>query len=133
MSAMSNYLEKKLLDHSLGKAAFTMPTTVYLALFTADPGETGSLTAEVSGGGYARQAITATMSAAGTTTGQSANGSAITFGPSNADWGTISHVAIIDAQTGGNVLYYGPLAVARTLVNGDSFQLAANQLTVTLA
>jgi hypothetical protein len=42
MSQMTDYLEKKLLDHTLGKAAYTMPTTVYLALFTADPGDTGS-------------------------------------------------------------------------------------------
>ncbi|WP_377846978.1 hypothetical protein [Bosea sp. UC22_33] len=59
----SDYLEKKLLDHSLGVAAYTMPGTVYLALFTADPGEAGPGT-EVSGNGYARQSTAFAAAAA---------------------------------------------------------------------
>lgn len=132
MAAMTNYLEKRLLDHTLGKTAFSMPT-VHLALFTADPGEAGALTNEVSAGGYARRPLTASMAAADTTAGTSSNTAAITFGPATADWGSITHVAVMDASTGGNALLYGALAVSKVINNGDSLQVAAGQLTLTFA
>ncbi|WP_058602327.1 phage tail fiber protein [Aureimonas ureilytica] len=133
MSAMTNYLEKKLLDHTLGKAAYTMPTNVYLALFTADPGETGSLSAEVSAGGYARYGITPGMAAADASAGTSSNTAAVTFGPASADWGTITHIAVMDAASGGNMLLYGALAVSKVINSGDSLQFAVGQLTITFA
>ena len=59
MSAFSDYYENKILDHMIRGQAFTVPTTVYLALFTANTGlEGNSPSAEVSGGAYARVAIT---------------------------------------------------------------------------
>lgn len=133
MTAMSNYLEKKLLDHVLGLASYAMPATVYLALFTADPGETGSLTAEIAKTGYARQNATSAMGATNATTGVSLNANVITFGPATEDWGVVTHVAFMDAPTGGNVLLYGILSSSRNIQNGDSFQFAANQLSVTFA
>jgi hypothetical protein len=135
MSAMSNFLEKKLLDHTLGLAAWTMPTTVFVALFTGDPGETGSLAAEVSvtSTGYARQDGTTAMGATNATTGISLNEDVITFGPASADWGVITHMAICDAPTGGNVLLFGALNSSRNIQTGDSFQFAASQLSITFA
>lgn len=135
MSQMTDYLEKKLLDHTLGKAAYTMPATVYLALFTADPTDTGSLAAEVSvtSTGYARQAITAAMPAASATGGQSANTTAITFGPASAAWGTITHLGICDASTGGNMLLFAALTASKTIASADSLQFAIGQFTVTFA
>lgn len=135
MSAMSNYLEKKLLDHTLGLASYTMPTTVYFALFTADPGETGSLAAEVSftSTGYTRQNVTTAMGPTNATTGVSLNTGVITHGPALLDWGNITHGAIMDAATGGNVLLYGALNSARNIQVGDSFQFAASQLSTTFA
>lgn len=132
---MTDYTEKKLLDHLLGKAAYTMPTTVYLALFTADPTDTGSLTNEVSAtnSGYARQAVTASMSATNATTGVSSNSNVIGFGPATADWGTITHVGFMDAPTGGNMLLTGAMTSARTIQNGDAVQMAAQQLSVTFS
>jgi hypothetical protein len=135
MSQMTDYLEKKLLDHTLGKAAYTMPTTVYLALFISDPGDTGSQVGEVSASstGYARQPITSVMSATGATSGQSTNGSAITFGPATVDWGTVTHTAVLDASSGGNMLLYGPLSSVRTIQSGDSLQYATSQFSITFA
>ncbi|WP_058599010.1 phage tail fiber protein [Aureimonas ureilytica] len=133
MSAMTNYLEKKLLDHVIGKTAYPMPNPVYLALFTADPGEAGSLTAEVSAGGYARQAITDKLSQADASAGTTSNTGAVTFGPASADWGTITHVGVMDAANGGNMLLYGALAVSKVINSGDSLQYAVGQLTITFA
>lgn len=135
MANLSNYAEKKLCDHLLGLAAFTMPT-VYLALFTADPGEAGSLTAEVGSGiGYSRVSVTAAMGAANATTGTSLNDGVISVGPATADWGVITHAALIDGNTlgAGNILMSAALNSSRNIQNGDVFQFAANQLSVVFA
>lgn len=135
MANLSNYAEKKICDHILGLAAWTMPATAYVALFTADPGEAGSFTAEISttSTGYARQNLTTAMAAASSTTGQALNEDVITFGPASADWGVITHVAICDAATAGNVLVSAALNSSRNIQTGDSFQFAASQLSLTLA
>lgn len=132
--AMTDYLEKKLLDHSLGKLAYTMPSGTFLALFTSDPTDTGSLTGEISttSTGYARQALTAAMSAAGATNGQSANTAAITFAQATADWGTIAYFGIMDAATGGNMLYTAAANPARQILSGDQYVVSIGALTVTL-
>jgi len=129
MSAMTDYLEDKLLNHTFRNLAFTPPTTVYLALFTAAPGETGGGT-EVSGGDYARQAITF---GAPSPSGTIKNSADITFPTATADWGTITHVAIMDAATAGNMLVYGALTVQKVVGTGDIFRVTTNNLTVTFA
>lgn len=133
-NAASNYLENKLLDHVLKNTAFTSPTTVYLGLFKNDSTnaatnlEAGTLTDEVSGGSYARQAVTFGSASGGT----SASSATVQFPTASADWGTVTHVAIIDADTAGNVLYWGQLAVSKLVSTGDSFQMTAGNLTVSL-
>lgn len=57
MSQMTNYLENALFNHVLRDTPYTSPSTLYVALHTADPTEVGA-TGEVSGSSYARQAIT---------------------------------------------------------------------------
>jgi hypothetical protein len=135
MTAMCDYLEKKLLDHTLGITAFTKPTTDYTSLHTVDPTDTGSHTNEVSvtSTGYARQSITSSMNATNATSGLSDNATAITHGPATADWGTITHIGIEDATTSGNMLLHGAATASRTIQVGDSYQLAAGQLAITFA
>src|SRR5690606_35622621 len=115
--ALSNYAENKLLDHILGTAAFTMPTQVYVALFTADNGlESGVLTGEVSGGAYARVAVDF-----GAASGGVANPTAtVTIPQATGSWGTVTHVAIMDAPSGGNVLLHGPLTQAKSVTAGQT-------------
>jgi len=129
---MTSYLRKKLGDHSIGKAAFTMPTTVYVGLFKAAPGDAGSLASEVTGGSYARIAITSLMGAFDSVVGISANGSTITFATPTADWGTIVAVGIMDALTVGNMLYQESTP-ARTILNGGRpVSFIAGQLEIQL-
>ncbi len=116
--AMTSYLRKKLGDHSLGKAAFTMPTTAYLALFTADPTDAGTLTNEATGTGYARVAITSLFGTFDSTTGIATNSSDVDFGIPAGNWGTVTHAAILDASTSGNMLYFEDLPSARVVVTG---------------
>lgn len=132
MSAFSSYLENKTLDHILGGGDYSRPATVYLALFTAAPTESGGGT-EVSGGSYARLAITNNSTNFPAASGGSkSNGTAITLGPASAGWGTVSHWAIFDASTGGNMLYFGACGSAKAIDTSDSFTIAASQLTITL-
>ncbi len=111
--------QKKLGDIALGIADWTMPST-YLAIFTASPGENGSLTSEFAGGSYARQALTAAMSAANAVTGVSTNTSAVSFPAPTATLGMALYLGILDAATAGNVIWYAPLANPRVINNGDA-------------
>lgn len=123
----SNTLENQILDHVLRNTAYTSPTTVYLALSTADPTEAGSGMTEPSGNGYARQAITFGAAAAG----QIQNTSTHDFTAAGGNWGTLTHFAIYDAVTAGNILYYGALDTARTINDTDTISFASASVTVT--
>ena len=138
MSAASNYLESKVLDHVLKVAAYTQPSNLYVGLFTNTSGnaaanlELGTLTDEVSGGSYARQA--ATFSAAtGTNPTSSSTSATITFPAATANWGTITHVAVLDDSTSGQVLFWGQVTTSKTIETGDTFQITSGNLTISLA
>ncbi len=139
MSQASDYLENKLLDHVLRNTAYTSPTTVYVGLFLNTSGnaltnlEAGTLTDEVpNSNSYARVAATFSAASSGSIT-TSGN---ITFAAANGgDFGTITHIAILDGNThgSGNVLFYGALTTSKTIQDGDTFQITTGNLTVTLA
>jgi len=118
MSA-SNYGELSVLDN-----LFTGLTEVFIALHTANPGETGA-TAEVSGGAYARVSVptdTSGFDAAATVSGLGTkkNAAIIQFvDPVGANWGTITHFSIWDAATSGNCLVYGALTASVDVSDGD--------------
>ena len=132
MSAASDYLENKVLDHVLTATAYTQPGTRYLALFTASTGlESNSPSAEVStsGSAYIRKPVTF----AAASSGQSATNATVTFDTATANWGTISHVAVMDAESSGNVLFWGAVTTSKTIETGDTFQVTSGNLTVSLA
>jgi hypothetical protein len=135
MSAASNYLENKVLDHVLTATAYTQPGTRYLALFTntstnaAANLEAGTLTDEVSGGSYARKTVTFSAAANGT----SSTNATVTFDTATGNFGTITHVAVMDALSGGNVLFWGAVTTPKTIETGDTFQVSSGNLTVSLA
>ncbi len=131
MAALSDYLENKLIDFAFRGQAFTPAATLYAALFTAAPGDAAGGT-EVSGGSYARVAVTASMAnwagtqAAGSTvassgtSGTTSNNVAITFPAPTANWGIVTHVAFFDASTSGNEYCYSVLTTPKTVNNGDA-------------
>lgn len=137
MSAASDYLENKLLDHTLRNTAYTAPSTVYVGLFTANTGlETNNLAgaAEIStsGSAYARTAATFGNAASG---GSISNSASVTFPTATSNWGIVTHIAIVDGNTvgSGNVMYYGALTTSKNVTIGDTFTINSNNLTVTLA
>ena len=125
---MSNYLENALINATLRNTSYTSPATVYAGLFTSDPTDAGSGT-EVSGGSYARKAMTF----GAPSNGASVNSSAVEFDQATANWGTITHFAIFDALTSGNMLYHGALTASKTIETGDVFKFATSSVSVTLA
>jgi len=123
---MSDYLENKLLNVIFKKDTWSV-IDVYAALFTADPTDAGT-GPEVVAASYARQKITS-----GTPTAGMINNSAdILFPVSGENWGIITHVALFDAVSGGNMLFYGTLAVPKTITTSDQFKVPQNYLQVTL-
>ena len=127
MAEFTDFMENKIIDHMLRNQSYTPPSTVYVALFTTPTTDAGGGT-EVSGGSYARQAVT--LSAA--SGGASENSADITFPQATADWGTITHVALMDALTGGNMLMHTALDASKTVNNGDTFKINAGDLDVTV-
>ncbi len=125
---MSNYLENALINATLRNTAYSSPSTVYVGLFTSDPTDAGTGT-EVSGGSYARKAMTF----GSPSNGASTNSGAVEFDQATGDWGTITHFAIFDALTTGNMLYHGALTASKTIATGDVFKFASASVTVTLA
>jgi hypothetical protein len=136
MSAMSDYLEGELRKHVFRTGSFTKPSALYVALFTAAPNDAGGGT-EVSGGSYARvqrDPADANWTGASATNGLTDNAAAITFPTPSANWGTVTHWGIFDASSGGNLLFHGALAVAKTINNGDPApSFPANTLSITFA
>lgn len=128
MSEMSNYLENGLLNAVLRATSYTSPTTVYVGLYTSNPGE-GNTGTEVSGGSYARKNVTFGSPNDGVCT----NSAAVEFAQATASWGTVSHVGLLDAITSGNLLFYTDITTSKTIENGDIFRIAAGSLSVTLA
>ena len=120
MAEFSNYLENKILDHVLKNVSYTSPTTVYVGLFTTDPTDAGTGT-EVSGGSYARQVLSVTTSSGGIVT----SSGDVTFPQATANWGTISHIGILDALSSGNLLMHTPLTTSKTIESGDILKISS--------
>lgn len=125
--SFSDYLENKILDHVLKNTSYTSPTTVYCAAYTSDPGETNTGT-EVSGNAYARVAITFGSASSGSST----NSADIVFPTASGSWGTITHFAIFDQLTTGNMLVYGALTGSVAVASGQRLRFDATTLSVSL-
>ena len=130
MAALSNYMENKIIDAMFRNQSFPSIPTLYFACFTVAPTDTGGGT-EVTGGSYARAAVTASMAnfagtqGAGTTSGSTgtsgttSNNIDIQFPSPTANWGTVLAMAVFDAASGGNMLCYGPISPAKVVNSGD--------------
>jgi hypothetical protein len=130
MAGFSDYLEDKVLDHVFGGNAYTAPSTLYVALYTVAPTDTGGGT-EVSGGSYARQSGAFTVSGTNPTT--ASNTAAIEYPTATADYGTVVAVGILDASSSGNLLAYANLTTSKVVSNGDVFRFNTGDLDITLA
>lgn len=130
MGGFSDYWENKILDHIFGKGNYT-PPTIYVGLSTIDPTDDGSGLAEPSGNGYARTQTSASDWNAASN-GSLDNASDITFALATGSWGTITHFALFDAVTAGNMLAHGVLSQSKTIGNSDTARFQAGDLDISL-
>jgi hypothetical protein len=128
MAEMSNFLENALINATLRNTTYTSVATVYVSLWTSDPTDAGSGT-EVSGGSYARTAVTF----GAPSNGASTNSADVTFPTATGSWGVVGWIGINDAATSGNLLYHSPLDTSKTIDSGDIFKISTGNLSVTLA
>lgn len=129
----TRYGRKAVLDHFLNKSEYVFPSGgVWIALFTADPTETGSMANELSQSGYARVELSQYLGAADSTTGIITNTSDFSIGPAGEDWPEVTHMGIVTSATigAGNMVYFGPLVTSRTVPENDAFLIKAGQLTI---
>jgi len=127
MSAASDYVENLALEWLLTSNSATRPTAWYIGLHTADPTDAGTGT-EVSGGSYAREAVSFTV-----TNDTASNSATVTFSAATANWGTITHVGVWDSLSGGELLFHGAVTTSKTIETGDTFQISSGNLDITLA
>ena len=136
MAGFTDYLEDKVMNHLFGGTAYTAPTTWYVGLLTAAPTDSTAGT-EVSGGSYARQGISWTVTGSGTAL--AASNAAITMPAATTDWGTVTHAGIYDADTGGNLCAFETLTQSdfstsnpKTINSGDIFKIDSGNLKIQL-
>tara|TARA_Y100000994_G_scaffold240053_1_gene234346 strand:+ start:268 stop:654 length:387 start_codon:yes stop_codon:yes gene_type:complete len=125
MTAMSDFLELKVLDHVLGTTAYTQPTSVFIGLSTGTFADDNSGT-EITGNGYARQAVTFNAASGGTAT----SSATVTFPTATGTWGLIQFFGIFDAASGGNLLLHGALSSSKNITTGDVIRMNAGDVTV---
>ena len=125
--SLTNAFETSTLSYLLTTGSVTRPTAWYIALFTSDPTDTGTDGTEVTGYAYARTAVTFSVSGAVGT-----NSAAVEFpAASGGNWGTISHIGVMDASTSGNMIIHSALTLAKAINDGDVFRIPTGDLDIT--
>ncbi len=123
LAVKSAYLKNKIIKHVLGEASYTMPTNVYLALYTNNPTENDTGT-ESTGGSYARQQLSFANAVGGTKTSNTSE----TFSSMPAS--TVTHWGIRDASSGGNLLYFGAFDLPIVLTAGNNLPIASGDIVI---
>jgi hypothetical protein len=125
--SFSNTFETHVLQYVFTTGSVTRPTAWYVGLFTADPTDTGSGATEITGNNYSR--VSATFSVSGATATTTA---AVEFAAATGSWGTISHIGIFDASSGGNLIAHSALSASKAIGTGDVFRIPTGDIDITL-
>ena len=130
MAALSDHAEVLILNYLMTTTSVTRPTAWYVALYTGAPSDAGGGT-EVSGSGYVRKAVT--WATATGTAGTTSNSNAPSFTASGGAFGTVTHIGIHDAESGGNLLWHGAMTASKTIADGDTLEFSVGNIDLTLA
>ncbi|PIC72439.1 hypothetical protein [Sporosarcina sp. P17b] len=112
MDNMTTYLKNKVLNQEL--------TGVHVALFSG--------AVEVAKASYTRKPVTFAAAA----DGQTSNNADILFPIAQEVWGEITHIAIFDAATAGNMLFMSPAEFVKTIDVSSQYKIPKNYLIVRL-
>ena len=125
----SDYLELEQLKHSTGQANdLGTANTPWLALFTVAPTDSAPGT-EVTGGSYARHDSSGKWAAPAA--GSVSTNAECSFITATAAWGVVLAAAVMDAASGGNILYWFDLTESKDVGDGDTFKFASAAVTLT--
>ena len=127
--AFTDYTENKVLDHLIGPTAFTKPT-LFLALYTAAPTDAagGTEVSTTNWTNYTRKSV----AFAAASSGSCSNSAVVDFGTVAGAGATITHWAIFDAATAGNMLVRGDFGTSHTASTGNQVTVPAGAITVSL-
>jgi hypothetical protein len=120
--SISNYAELKILEHTTGKTAWTIPTNVYIKLHTADSGEAGTTAAA--------SETTRKVAAWATASSGSIATSATLEWTNVAATETYTHWSMWDDVSAGNCLWTGALSSSAAVTAGDTFQITSLTLSL---
>ena len=127
--SLTNAFETHTLTYLLTSGSLTRPSAWYIGLFTADPTDTGSTSNELSGNGDARTAVTFSV-----THDLATNSAAVEFpAATGGNWGTVTHIGVMDASSGGNMIIHSALTTAKAINSGDVFRIPTGDLDITAA
>lgn len=126
-------VEAAILNHAVGKATWTPPSSYWIGLSTTTPTDTGSNFTEPVGASYARiNIVTADWnSASGTAPTVVTNASVMTFAAATGSWGTITYAGLFSASSGGSPQWFGATG-SQTVASGNTCRFPASYLVLQL-
>jgi|SRR5699024_3311422 len=119
--AFSNYLNSNILDYVFGGESFTPPSEFYVALYTSE-------TTEVSASDYERM----TIEFGSATNNEIKNSTEVRFPIALSDWGEVTHIALFDAETGGNLLDIDDAESVHDVKENTRYTIPVDNLTIIL-
>lgn len=105
--------------------SITAPASVFVALSTTATADDGTGLTEPVGNGYARTVVVFDAPSLGIMLNQ-----LVTFPQATGSWGTLTHFAIMDASTAGNMLYHDSLAASLPVGSLDTARFQPGDLSV---
>jgi len=128
MGSISNYLELELLDHVFSVGAYSQPASLYVALSTATISDNANgLTEPATTTNYDRIGAENWDASSGR---QIANTNVLSFDQASSSWGTITHYAVCDSLSGGNMLAHGVLSTSKAVAAGNTPTIAAREIQI---
>jgi len=124
----TNYLADRLVKATVGTVSYAAPTSVYLALYTADPTKAGFSSNEVDQASYNRQKVIFSAPVDGVAT----NVNQVDWSTATSNWGNVGWISVMDTASGGFMLYFSALDNAKEVLSGDQFKIDAEKLQLTL-
>ena len=123
---MTTSFAQQVANAAVGNVSFTPAANTYAALYSTVLTAAASGT-EIVGNGYSRVEVTYSSIANGVAT----SAGNVVFSCTGNDWPQVKSLAILDASTSGNMLFYQPI-VPRNVKVGDSVNFETGKIQITI-